>query len=77
LALDPVEPFDFLVHGILLRQPLDVFLSENNISAESTLTIEYIPLIKPPEQSRHEPHDDWVSAVSGLPTTTSGRKSVE
>lgn len=33
---------------------------------ETTLTIEYIPLVLPPEPQEPRAHDEWVSAVSGF-----------
>ncbi|CAG9461847.1 unnamed protein product [Pedinophyceae sp. YPF-701] len=78
LALEEPHPFDFLINGALLRQPLGAFLREHEISAEATLTIEYIPAIKPPQSSHAEPHDDWVAAVAvvdGADAPGSGRRS--
>eukprot|EP00850_Spirogloea_muscicola_P023179 SM000334S12548 [mRNA] locus=s334:56275:59967:- [translate_table: standard] len=65
LGLDPPRPFDFLVEGELLRTSLEKLLVARKLSAEATLTIEYVPAVIPPEQQNTLVHPDWVSAVSG------------
>ncbi|GFR50504.1 hypothetical protein Agub_g12769, partial [Astrephomene gubernaculifera] len=63
LALDPPRPFDFLVDGELLRRSLEQHLLGHNMSAESTLEVEYVPAVVPPPHKNSTPHDDWVSSV--------------
>eukprot|EP00850_Spirogloea_muscicola_P000678 SM000002S05758 [mRNA] locus=s2:2022853:2028350:+ [translate_table: standard] len=65
LGLDPPRPFDFLVEGELLRTSLEKLLVARKLSAEATVTIEYVPAVVPPEQQNTLVHPDWVSAVSG------------
>mmetsp|Transcript_21850 Transcript_21850/g.38993 ORF Transcript_21850/g.38993 Transcript_21850/m.38993 type:complete len:493 (-) Transcript_21850:57-1535(-) len=65
LELDPHRPFDFIISGELLRATLKEFLTEKNLSAETTLEIEYVPAVIPPKQKESSPHDDWVSCVDG------------
>mmetsp|Transcript_18238 Transcript_18238/g.51079 ORF Transcript_18238/g.51079 Transcript_18238/m.51079 type:complete len:442 (-) Transcript_18238:221-1546(-) len=65
LSLDPPRPFDFMVSEELVRAPLHEVLLKGGISAESTLTIEYMPAVLPPTSKQQCPHDDWVTAVVG------------
>ncbi|KAK9808947.1 hypothetical protein WJX72_006809 [[Myrmecia] bisecta] len=65
LALEPARPFDFLINGELVRIPLEKFLLAHDISAESTLQVEYIFAVVPPQFKEQLPHDDWVSAIDG------------
>ncbi|KAG2450685.1 hypothetical protein HYH02_004524 [Chlamydomonas schloesseri] len=75
LALDPPRPFDFLIDGELVRKSLEQHLLAHNLSAESTLEVEYVPAVVPPQQKNSTPHDDWVSSVDGsrcAPASSSG-----
>ncbi|KAJ9626253.1 ribosome biogenesis protein ytm1 [Taxawa tesnikishii (nom. ined.)] len=45
-------PFEFLVNGQFLRTSLDDFLTANGISAETTLTVEYVRALIPRRMSR-------------------------
>ncbi|GIL44920.1 hypothetical protein Vafri_2370 [Volvox africanus] len=63
LALDPPRPFDFLSNGELIRKSLEQHLLSHNLSAESTLEVEYVPAVIPPQQKSSVPHDDWVSSL--------------
>ncbi|KAF1954011.1 WD40 repeat-like protein [Byssothecium circinans] len=56
-------PFDILVNGQFLRTTLDEFLTQNGISAETTLDVEYARAFVPPLNVSSFEHDDWVSAV--------------
>lgn len=66
LASEKPQPFDFLIDGELLRTSIEQFLLTKGITAETTLTIEYIPVVLPPEPQQPRAHDEWVSAVSGF-----------
>jgi len=55
--------FDFLVNGELLRTPLDIFLSQQNVSSESMVVIEYMEATPSPEPMDCLIHDDWVSSI--------------
>lgn len=55
--------FDFLVNDVLLRSPLDVHLSQKDVSSESVVVIEYMKALPPPEPADCLIHDDWVSSI--------------
>ncbi|KZF24744.1 ribosome biogenesis protein ytm1 [Xylona heveae TC161] len=59
-------PFEFLINGTFLRTSLDEYLTANGISAETTLTLEYVRARVPPSHIASFEHDDWVSAVDVL-----------
>ena len=59
-------PFEFLINGQYLRTSLDEFLTENGISAETTLNVEYVKALTPPQYVASYEHDDWVSSVDVL-----------
>lgn len=63
-------PFEFLVNGQFLRTSIDDFLTQNGISAESTLNVEYTRALIPPLHVSSFEHDDWVSAVDVLTETS-------
>mmetsp|Transcript_31071 Transcript_31071/g.80912 ORF Transcript_31071/g.80912 Transcript_31071/m.80912 type:complete len:326 (+) Transcript_31071:128-1105(+) len=65
LGLEPARPFDFVIHGELVRKSLEAHLTEHQLSAESLLEVEYVPAVIPPKHKQSAPHDDWVSAVDG------------
>ncbi|GLI64919.1 hypothetical protein VaNZ11_008313, partial [Volvox africanus] len=77
LALDPPRPFDFLADGELIRKSLEQHLLSHNLSAESTLEVEYVPAVIPPQQKSSIPHDDCsldasraASSLSASPSST-------
>ncbi|KAJ9645217.1 ribosome biogenesis protein ytm1 [Coniosporium tulheliwenetii] len=59
-------PFEFLINGQFLRTSIDDFLTKNGISAETTLTVEYVRALIPPTYVASFEHDDWVSSVDVL-----------
>lgn len=63
-------PFEFRINGTFLRTTLEEFLTANGISAENTLTVEYIRAIIPPLYLAAFEHDAWVSAVDVLSLTS-------
>ncbi|KAK9128784.1 hypothetical protein Syun_017581 [Stephania yunnanensis] len=65
------RPFDFLVDDELIRMSLEDFLLAKGISAEKILEIEYIKAVAPRKQESPCLHDDWVSAISGLESSSS------
>lgn len=67
LTLASPVPFEILVNGSYLRSSLDEFLSQNGISTENTLTVEYIRARIPPRYVASYEHDDWVSHVHVTP----------
>lgn len=64
-TIQPV-PLEFLINGQFLRTSLDDFLTQNGISAETTLTVEYVKALIPPLYVVSYEHDDWVSSVDVL-----------
>lgn len=75
LATDRPVPFDFLVDGAYLRTTLEEYLRDNGISAETTVTLQYVRSLVPPVFEASFEHDDWVSSVdiSPLVAGASGR----
>ncbi|KAK1143130.1 ribosome biogenesis protein ytm1 [Aspergillus melleus] len=63
-------PFEFLINGSFLRTSIDEYLTANGISAETTLEIEYVRALIPPLHIASFEHDDWVSSVDVLSTTS-------
>ena len=63
-------PFEFLINGTFLRTSIDEYLTANGISAETLLTIEYIRAIIPPLYLASYEHDDWVSSVDILSSSS-------
>lgn len=59
-------PFEFLINGSFLRTSIDEYLTANGISAETTLTVEYVRALIPPLYLASFEHDDWVSSVDVL-----------
>jgi len=55
--------FDFLVNGELLRSPLDIHLSQKDVSSENIVVIEYMEAFPAPEPADCLMHDDWVSSI--------------
>ena len=60
---EPPRPFDFIVDGVLLRTDLKQHLTDQQLSAESVIEIEYVPAVIPPKQRRTQPQEDWVTCV--------------
>jgi centromere/kinetochore protein ZW10 len=63
-------PFEFFINGQFLRTSIDDFLTQNGISAESVLNIEYTRALIPPIQVASYEQDDWVSSVDVLSNTS-------
>ncbi|KAI9457571.1 WD40-repeat-containing domain protein [Boletus coccyginus] len=64
LSLAKPIPFDFLVRGAILRTTLGDCRTENGITEEDTLEIEYFESVLPPQRMTTLPHEDWVSSIS-------------
>lgn len=56
-------PLEFLVNGSYLRTNIDDYITENGISTETTLLVEYVRARIPPQYVSRFEHDDWVSDV--------------
>ena len=63
-------PLEFLINGTFLRTSLEEYLTANGISAENTLTVEYVRAIIPPLYLASFEHDAWVSSVDVLSSTS-------
>ncbi|MCJ1436097.1 ribosome biogenesis protein ytm1 [Xylographa pallens] len=63
-------PFEFLINGKYLRTSIDEYLTTNGISAETVLTVEYLRAIIPPIHLASFEHDDWISSVDILSSTS-------
>lgn len=63
-------PLEFLINGQFLRTSLDEFLTQNGISAETTLSVEYVKALVPPLHVASYEHDDWVASVDVLSTAS-------
>ncbi|CAZ85695.1 unnamed protein product [Tuber melanosporum] len=64
LDTSTATPFEFLINGSFLRTSIEKYLSDNGLSSESVLTLEYVRAILPPKFQAAFQHDDWVSSVS-------------
>lgn len=78
LEREKAIPLEFLVNGSYLRTTVEDYITENGISAETVLTVEYVRARIPPQYVASFEHDDWVSDVhvldaSSAKTTTQGR----
>lgn len=67
-------PLEFLINGQFLRTSLDEFLTENGISAETTLNIEYVKALVPPIHVASYEQDDWISSVDILSDSSNAAK---
>ncbi|KAI2633829.1 WD40-repeat-containing domain protein [Xylaria nigripes] len=63
-------PLDFLINGQFLRTSLQEYLATNGLSAEETLTIQYVRSLIPPVHQASFEHDDWISDVDVLSATS-------
>lgn len=64
LGLEKPVPFDFIVEGKLLRVSLSEYMSEHGISSETTVNLEYVPIISRPEEKSSTDLPDWVSGIA-------------
>ncbi|KAH0832306.1 hypothetical protein J3R83DRAFT_13308 [Lanmaoa asiatica] len=64
LSLPKPIPFDFLVHGAILRATLGECRADNGINEEDTVEIEYFESVLPPQRMTTLPHEHWVSSIS-------------
>ncbi|KAJ3130336.1 WD repeat-containing protein 12 [Nowakowskiella sp. JEL0407] len=68
LATTTPIPFDFIINSKFLRTSIQDYLTENSLSSENILEIEYFTSSLPPTSSESLDHDDWVSSVHILRT---------
>lgn len=64
LGASPARPFDFLLDGELLRGSLGKALAARGLSGESTITLEYIELLAPPQPRGEALVPDWISSLA-------------
>lgn len=67
-------PLEFLINGQFLRTSLDEFLTQNGISAETTLNIEYVKALVPPLHVASYEQDDWISTIDILSSSSKAAK---
>ncbi|OAG34153.1 hypothetical protein AYO21_11685 [Fonsecaea monophora] len=70
LETEKTIPLEFIINGTYLRTTLDEYLTRNGISAETTVSIEYVRARIPPQYVASFEHDDWVSDVDVVSTTS-------
>ncbi|KAI3323211.1 WD40-repeat-containing domain protein [Xylariaceae sp. AK1471] len=63
-------PLDFLINGQFLRSSLQEYLETNGLSAEETLTIQYVRSLIPPVYQASFEHNDWISGIDVLSATS-------
>ncbi|KAI5461321.1 WD40-repeat-containing domain protein [Mariannaea sp. PMI_226] len=63
-------PLDFLANGTFLRTSVDEYLATNGLSSESTLVLQYVRSLLPPVYEASFEHDDWVSGIDVLSSTS-------
>lgn len=63
-------PFDFLINGTFLTSTLEDYLERNGLSFETNITLQYVRSLIPPKYEASFEHDDWVSAVDVLSSTS-------
>ena len=70
--------FGFLINGAFLQTSIQQYLTANGISAETTLAVEYVRAVTPPQYLGSFEHDDWVSSVDVLSATSlSGQRRTD
>jgi ribosome biogenesis protein YTM1 len=70
LDLPKSTPFDFLINGTFLRTTLAEYLQSAGLSSEVTLTLQYVRSTIPPTFKTAFEHDDWVSSLDILSSTS-------
>ena len=63
LELEKPIPFDFIINGRLLRVSLSDYLSSHGMSTESTIELEYVPIVGKPQESSSDDLPDWISSI--------------
>lgn len=70
LGSEKPVPLEFLINGSYLRTSIDDYLTVNGLSAETTLAVEYVRALIPPTHVASFEHDDWVSSVDVLSSSS-------
>lgn len=68
-------PFDFLINGVLLRTPIQDYLTKNGLSNEVHLNLEYTRAVLPPSFLGSMNNDDWVSSIDSINPNSSSVQS--
>lgn len=76
LATSHPIPFDFLINGSFLKGTLAEHLERSGISLEGTVTLDYVPSLLPPFYENSFLHEDWVSDVDVLSSTSPAVKAL-
>ncbi|KAF3770895.1 WD40 repeat-like protein [Cryphonectria parasitica EP155] len=63
-------PFDFLINGTFLTSTLEEYLEREGLSFETNITLQYVRSLIPPQYEASFEHDDWVSAVDVLSSSS-------
>ncbi|GME68523.1 unnamed protein product [Ambrosiozyma monospora] len=66
IETDKPIPFDFLIDGTLLKTSIEDYLTENGLSSETFLNLEYTRAILPPKYLSSFNNEDWVSAIDSI-----------
>jgi ribosome biogenesis protein len=66
LELEKPIPFDFMISNTLIRTNLKKFLTQNRISGEEIIEIEYMPVTSFSEESQSSECPAWVGALKSL-----------
>ncbi|KAK6459191.1 ribosome biogenesis protein YTM1 [Scheffersomyces xylosifermentans] len=59
-------PFDFLIDGVLLRTPIQDYLTKNGLSSEAFISMEYTRAVLPPSFLASFNNDDWISSLDTI-----------
>ncbi|KAJ9606110.1 ribosome biogenesis protein ytm1 [Cladophialophora chaetospira] len=70
LQAEKAIPLEFIINGTYLRTTLEGYLTSNGISAETTLAVEYVRARIPPQYVASFEHDDWISDVDVMSTSS-------
>ena len=77
LSFEKPVPFEFIINGQILPSSLEDYLAATGQSTETTLSLEYTKAFVPPDHVASLLHDDWVSSVDVLSSTSPVGRSEE
>jgi ribosome biogenesis protein len=70
LEFETPVPFDFMISNTLIRTNLKKFLTQNRISGEEIIEIEYMPVTSFTEESQSSECPAWVGALKSFSNNT-------
>ncbi|KAL0218190.1 hypothetical protein RCL1_009038 [Eukaryota sp. TZLM3-RCL] len=70
LSNNTVFTFSFLYNDILVQTALSTFIQQHNLSSEHSLTLHVFIATSTPSPSETLPHDDWVSSLLSIDSST-------